>query len=94
MELKGKEYNLDELIENINFEDNLLQKRENGLLLSDKHIDILKRYEFDYLKYNSINSLIFDIEDYLNYENSSDTEDLEWVSSDLSERNYYQNTKK
>ena len=94
MEVNGKVYDVDELVGNINFEANLLQKRKNGLLLSDKHIDILNRYEFDYLKYNNINSLIFDIEDYLNSENSLDTEDLEWVSSDLTERNYYQNTKK
>ena len=94
MEVQGKEYNIDELMQNINFEDNLLQKRDNCLLLSNKHIEILNRYELDYRKYNSISSLIFDIEDYLNFENSLDTEDLEWVSNDLSERNYYQNTKK
>ena len=94
MEVNGKTYDIDELVQNINFESNLLQKRENGLMLSDKHIDILNRYEFDYRKYNNINSLIFDIEDYLNYDNSMDTEDLEWVSIDLAERNYYQNTKK
>ena len=59
-----------------------------------KNIEILERYGFDYKKYGSIEELIFDIEEYLNEEGDSDCGDLDWVSADLSERNYYQNTNK
>ena len=75
-------------------EKNMLKKLDNGLLLSDAHIEILERYGFDYRKYGSIEELIFDIEEFLNEEGDSDCGDLDWVSADLSERNYYQNTNK
>ena len=73
---------------------NMLKKLDNGLLLSDAHIEILERYGFDYRKYGSIEELIFDIEEFLTEEGDSDCGDLDWVSADLSERNYYQNTNK
>ncbi|MBE6160801.1 MAG: hypothetical protein E7158_01080 [Firmicutes bacterium] len=73
---------------------NMLKKLDNGLLLSDAHIEILERYGFDCKKYASIEELIFDIEEFLNEEGDSDCGDLDWVSADLSERNYYQNTNK
>lgn len=88
MRLNGKEIDVDSLIEKPDF-----LKNYNGLLLNQKHIDILNRYDIDYRKYSSINSLLFDIEDYLN-DTDDDCDDLEWVSSDLAERNYYQNTNK
>lgn len=75
-------------------EKNMLKNLENGLLLSDAHIEILERYGFDYKNYGSINELIYDIEEFLNEEGDSDCGDLDWVSQDLSERNYYANTNK
>ena len=47
-------------------EKNMLKKLDNGLLLSDAHIEILEHYGFDYRKYASIHELIFDIEEFLN----------------------------
>lgn len=70
-----------------------IKKRSNGIYLSDEQIEILNRYDFDYRKYNSINSLLFDIEDYLN-DSYSDLDDLEYVSKSISEFNYYHNTNK
>ena len=55
-------------------------------------IRVLKRYDIDYKKYISLNSLIFEIEEILNEE--VDASDLEEVSSRLSELNYYNNTNK
>ena len=54
--------------------------------------EVLKRYDIDYKKYISLNSLIFEIEEILNEE--VDASDLEEVSSRLSELNYYNNTNK
>ncbi len=84
--------NSDEIVKEI--EKNMLKNRDNGLLLSDEHIEILERYGFDYKKYSSINELIYDLEEYLNEEGDSDSSDLDWVSQDLAERNYYANTNK
>ena len=60
--------------------------------ISDNQIEVLKRYDIDYKKYISLNSLIFEIEEILNEE--VDASDLEEVSSRLSELNYYNNTNK
>lgn len=84
---------IDELLKNIDVEQDFLKDYGNGMLLNNKHIEVLNRYDFDYKKYSSMESLLFDIEEYLN-DNSSDSEDLEWVSSELAEINYYHNTKK
>ena len=70
----------------------MLKRRENGLLLTDEDIEILKKYNFDYTKYSDLNSLIYDIEYYLNA--NPDSSDLDYLSSVLSEMNYYQNTNK
>ena len=40
--------NSDEIVKEI--EKNMLKNRDNGLLLSDEHIEILERYGFDYRK--------------------------------------------
>lgn len=73
---------------------NMLKNLDNGLLLSDVHIEILEHYGFDYKNYASIKELIYDIEEFLNEEGDSDCGDLDWVSADLSERSYYNNTNK
>ena len=81
-----------ELIKNIDNSHSFLQKRENGLLLSDEEIEVLKRYDIDYLNYSNISSLLFEIEEYLN--NNPDAEDLENVSGRLAEFQYYYETEK
>ena len=69
--------------------------RENGMYLSDSQIDILKRNGFDYRKYSSMKSLLFDIEDYLNQEiDDSSYDELDLLASQLAEVDYYQNTNK
>lgn len=87
MIINGKEVN----IEDINYETKMHTKRENGLLLSDEQINILKKYDIDYLKYSNMSSLIYEIEEILNIEYY---EDLDNLSIELAEFNYYQNTNK
>lgn len=70
-----------------------LKQRKNGIYLSDEQINILEKYNINYLNYNNINELIFYIEDYLN-NNYMELEDLESVSEALSNFNYYNNTNK
>ena len=70
-----------------------LKQRKNGIYLSDEQINILEKYNINYLNYNNINELIFYIEDYLN-NSYMELEDLESVSEALSYFNYYNNTNK
>ena len=88
MIVNGKEVN----IEDISINEDFLKRRENGLLLKDSWIEVFNKYDIDYNKFSSYNSLLFGIEEILDYEN--DLEDLEEVSSEISEINYYNYTNK
>ena len=72
--------------------DNKLNKISDNLYLSNRQIEILKRYEIDYKKFNDIKSLMYEVETAL--EEVYDADDLQALSIELSEFNYYHNTKK
>ena len=92
MEVNGKKLDIDSLTKDVYNDKSMIKLRGNGIYLSDNQIEVLKRYDIDYKKYISLNSLIFEIEEILNEE--VDASDLEEVSSRLSELNYYNNTNK
>lgn len=92
MKINDKQIDISELTKDIYNDKNMIKMRGNGIYLSDNQIDVLKKYDIDYTKYSSISSLIFEIEEILNYE--TDLDDLEEVSKSLSEINYYNNTNK
>ena len=75
----------------IDFDKKMHKKRENGLLLTDEQIEILNKYDINYLKYSNISSLIYEIEEILNEEYN---DELDKISSELAEFNYYNNTNK
>lgn len=72
--------------------DNKLNKISDNLYLSNRQIQILNRYEIDYKKFNDIKSLIYEVE--LAIEEFYDADDLQELSIELSEFNYYHNTRK
>ena len=76
------------------FKNNELHKI-NNLYLSNRQIDVLDKYNIDYKKMIDVKTLIFEIEEYINdnymYEDLSDLENL---SQELAEFNYYYNTNK
>lgn len=92
MKLKDKELDVNDLTKNIYDDKTMLKMRGNGIYLSDNDIEVLQRYNIDYTKYNSLSSLLFDLEGILNEE--TDLDDLEEISTKLSEINYYNNTNK
>ena len=92
MKIKGEDVDINKLINNVYDDKNMIKMRGNGIYLSDNQIEVLKRYDIDYKRYSSLNSLIFEIEEILN--NDVDANDLEEISSRLSELNYYNNTNK
>lgn len=92
MIVNGKVLNIDKLTKEVYDDKNMIKMRGNGIYLSDNDVQTLKKYNINYEKYSSLNSLIFGIEEILNEE--VDTDDLEQISSKLSELNYYNNTNK
>ena len=89
MNIDGVNLDINELIGN----NKKFLKKYNNIYISEEQFDILKKYDIDVEKYNTINELVYDIEECLN-DSYEELEDLEWVSQTLSEYNYYNNTNK
>lgn len=89
MKINNKEYNVDDLVQNIDID---MHNNYNGIYLTNTQIDILKNNGFNYNNYSSIKQLIFDLDEYLN--NNSDNIELENILSELSEFDYYHNFNK
>ena len=67
----------------------------NKIYLSNKQVQILNKYNIDYQNVIDIKELIFKVEDYINSNWSfNDLNDLEILSQELSEFNYYYNINK
>ena len=72
-------------------EKSFLKRRENGLMLSDNDIEILKRNGINYLEAINLESLIFMIEEALE---EDDDDELDALNIKLGEYNYYNYTEK
>ena len=91
MIIKNKDISLDEAIKFSNYEELLLNRRENGMLLSDYQINVLNRNGIDYRNFSKIKELLFEIENCLD---DYFDEELDMVSSQISEYIYYNESKK
>ena len=87
------EYDIDSLVSNLDFSSNSFVNVGNGLMLTNKEIDILKQYKIDYTSCKSLKEIIFEIEEIIQDMDIVD-EELDYISSTISERDYYQNTNK
>ena len=87
MIINNQNINIDDLFDKKYFHNKL----KNGIFLSDNQIMILKMFNIDPEMCSGIDDLIFMIEEEL--ENEYD-EDLDMVSKEISEFNYYTNTNK
>ncbi len=85
-----KEYNINELLNNIDFNKNKLVKVNEKLYLTNYQIEVLNKYEIDFQNLN-LSSIIFLGEEILE---EDDYDDLDEVIRELAERNYYENTNK
>lgn len=90
--LNGKDINIEDIITEVDIDKNIPKKRNNNLVLRDSQIEVLKKYNINYETHTSLKSLIFEIEEILNYE--TDLEDLEQLSEELEEMSYYNYTNK
>lgn len=86
-----KDYNLNDLLNNIDFESNRLVKINNKLYLTNYQIEILNKYNIDYKSLGNLSSIIYVAEEILE---KDDYEDLDEIIKELAERNYYENTNK
>lgn len=89
--MSREEYDINELVSEINFNDNFIGYQKNDIILTNKEIDILNMFDIDYKSFNSLSELLYLIDDVID-DNSSD--ELDEVARDISERNYYLNTRK
>ena len=87
-----KEYDIETLVSNIDFNSGSFQNI-NGMMLTNHEIEVLDRYKIPYKKCNSLKEIIFEIEEIIEDSDIVD-EDLDYISSTISERDYYQNTNK
>ena len=85
-----KDYNLNDLLNNIDFNKNKLVKVNEKLYLTNYQIEVLNKYEIDFQNLN-LSSIIFLGEEILE---EDDYDDLDEVIRELAERNYYENTNK
>ena len=88
------EYNIDEIVSNLDFKSLELVNLENGLSLTNYEIEVLNRYDIDYKNCSCLKEILYLIEDVFNYDDVADYEELDSVSSSIAERDYYQNTNK
>jgi len=91
MKINGEEIDINELVSKTLVEIPEIKYRKNNIFLNARQIDILTRYGIDYKKYRDIKEIIFDIETLIS---EDDIEELDKVSQELSEFNYYHNTYK
>ncbi len=85
-----KDYNLNDLLNDIDFNKNKLVKVNEKLYLTNYQIEVLNKYEIDFQNLN-LSSIIFLGEEILE---DDDYDDLDEVIRELAERNYYENTNK
>lgn len=82
---------INNLIKDIDFDKNKLVKINDKLSLTNYQIEVLKRNDINPENYTSLSEIIFIGEEV--YEDNLD-EELDYILSQLSERNYYENTNK
>ena len=87
MNINNQDINIDDLVS-----DKYMHKKlDNGLFLSDYQIEVLLRNDINPYKCGSINDLIFLIDEALE---EIDDEELDMISKEIIEFNYYTNTNK
>ncbi len=87
MKINNQDVNIDDL-----FNQKYMHKEINkGIFLSDYQVEVLLKYGIDASKCGSINELIYQIDEVLDEE---DADDLDMISKEINEFNYYHNTHK
>lgn len=81
---------IEELVGLKDVEKNMLKARKNGLALTDNQVSTLGKYNIDIEKCGSMSELMYMIDQI----DDDDDDELTELAEQLSENNYYQNTRK
>lgn len=88
MNINGQEVDINDL-----YDKKYMHKEiKKGIYLSEYQIEVLNRYGIDPMECGSIKDIMFLIDEIL--EDDADADDLDNVSREISEFNYYANTNK
>ena len=87
-----REFDIDRLVGEMEFESNKFNNI-NGLMLTNREVEVLDRYNINYKSCTTLKEIIFQIEDLIQDMDIVE-EDLDYISGTISERDYYQNTNK
>ncbi len=88
-----KEYDIDSLIGEMDFVSGQFQDVGNGIQLTNREIEVLDQYKIPYRSCHNLKEILFQIEELIEDMDIVD-EELDWIASCISERDYYQNTNK
>lgn len=91
MMVNKTEISLDEAMKISDYENLLLKRRENNILLSDYQVSVLNRNGINYNNFGNIRELLFEIENCLD---DYFDDELDVVGQQLAEYVYYNETKK
>ena len=83
-----------EIANSIDYSSNEIKDYGNGIIVTKHEEEILSSIGFDPKNYNSLSSLIFEIEEYLEDTGNDEYDELDDILNKMSERNYYLNTNK
>ena len=82
-----EEYNIEELVGNLDFQSGQFQDIGNGIFLTNREIEILKRYKIPYTQCKSLKEIIFEVEEVLQ---DMDIDLLQHLQQHLKYDNYIQ----
>ncbi len=88
MKINNEEINIDDLVD----QKYMHKEINNNIFLSDYQCEVLLSYNIDPYKCGSIEEILFQIDEVL--EDDSDADELESISREIAEFNYYANTNK
>lgn len=91
--VSNMEYDIDKLVTEMDFKSNELKTINKNVMLTNKEIDVLNRYNINYSTCTTLKEILFAIEDVLSDMDIAEDE-LEEISQSIAERDYYQNTNK
>jgi hypothetical protein len=84
-----EEFDIESLVNDIDFEKNSISYINGEIVLTKREIEILESLNIDYKSYTSMISLVNALDEFVD-----DDPELEELIKDMSDRNYYLNTKK
>lgn len=94
MKINGRDVSIEALINTIDFSENEL-RNVGSFFLTKREMDILEHNFVEYKSCTSLKDLMMKIQHILDDDiDGDDADDLEFVLNQISERDYYQNTRK